>query len=536
MQLLVFSKEKVFYDTEQTSENQKLKMKQFAKIQSEINGKLEAEPAPELVQSANQLELDYAPFLFKGISLADIAHVLMLSEAGIIPKEVTPKLLEVLLKVHKIPVENFVFDPVLGDVYKNREKYITKLIPEAGGWLRAGRARRDATNVAYQIALRERLLVFIGTLTDLAEALVDLAEKHIHTIMPDYTYMQRAQPTTLAHYLLSFVFPILRDFERLEACFQRVNKCSGGIGSVNGSRLPFNRQRLAELLGFDGIITHTRDAMWQADMPVEIMSCVVASIISIDRLGEDLQVWVTQEFDLVELDDGYCRESVIMPQKKNPYSLAYIRGVAGILIGKMTAMACVGKTMSGQPDNRIFAYSEVPGSIETAIRTVRLMAGIIKTLNVNVELMASRSEEGYLQATDLAEMIMLEAKLPYLTAHLLVSEVISDAVQKGIPASRITVRMINTIAIRIIGHALNLSSNKIKQALTPGEIVATRIGLGGAASEPVKNMIEETRTSISKTRLWMRNTTNRLENAEASLIKIAVDMADNFPRKEKIIK
>ena len=328
---------------------------------------------------------------------------------------------------------------------------------------------------------------------------MDLAEKHINTIMPDFTYLQHAQPTTLAHYLLSFVFPILRDFERLQACFRRVNMCSGGIGSVNGSRLPLDRQRLAELLGFAGTITHTRDAMWQADMPVEIMADVVASVINIDRLGEDLQVWVTQEFNLVELADGYCRASVIMPQKKNPYSLAFVRGVAGVLIGQMTAMANVGRTVSGQPDNRIFAYGDVPRALDLAIQTVHLMTGVMRTLSVNATLMASRAAEGYSQATDLAELIMLEAKLPYLTAHRLVGEVVSVASQKGIPALKISSRMIDAAAKRILGYKLNLPENIITWALQPQEIVATRVGLGGAAAEPTKDMIAEAGKSIAET-------------------------------------
>ena len=157
--------------------------------------------------------------------------------------------------------------------------------------------------------------------------------------MPDLTYLQHAQPTTLAHYLLGFVFPIGRDFERLRAGFGRVNRCSGGIGSVNGSGLPLDRGRLADLLGFEGVVTHARDAMWQADMPVELMAAVVAAAINVDRLCEDLQIWVTREFGLAELADDYSRCSVIMPQKKNPYSLAFVRGAAGVLIGRLTAMA-----------------------------------------------------------------------------------------------------------------------------------------------------------------------------------------------------
>ena len=487
-------------------------------------GRLKVGPAPELIQSANRLEVAYGPTLAKGLSLADLAHVIMLAEAEIIPQQAAQTLLASLLTVHHMPVEDFVFDPAVGDAYKNRERYVTHLSPETGGWLRTGRARREVTNIAYQIAVRERILKLVEKLADLADALVALADRHVDTIMPDYTYLQQAQPTSLAHYLLSFVFPIQRDFERFQACFHRVNQCSGGIGSVNGSRLPISRQRLAELLGFEEAILHTRDAMWQADLPVEIMACVVASAINMDRLAEDLQIWSTREFDLVQVADGYCRESVIMPQKKNPYSLAFVRGVAGVLIGQMTAMANVGKTFSGQPDSRIFAYGDIPKALDLAIQTVELMCGVITTLSVNVPFMASRAADGYAQATDLAEVIMVEANLPYLTAHRLVGEVISQAVEEGIPAIRITGQMIDDAALQILGHALNIFPETINQAVDPKEIVATRTGLGGAASQSVKNMIGEASASISDVRTWKAGLQAFLTKAEESLIGLAEEM------------
>ena len=489
--------------------------------QSESRGRLKSGPSPELIQSANQLEIGYAPILYKGLSLADLAHVVMLTEAGVIPRDAAQKLLATLLTVHEIPVEKFVFDPALGDAYKNRERYITGLAPDVGGWLRTGRARREATNIAYQIAVRERVLTLFEALADLAEALMDLAEHHIETVMPDFTYLQHAQPTTLAHYLLAFVFPILRDFERLQACFRRVNMCSGGIGSVNGSRLAVNRKRLAELLGFDGLILHTRDAMWQADMPIEIMADVVAAVINMDRLAEDLQIWVTQEFNLVELADGYCRESVIMPQKKNPYSLAFVRGAAGTLIGQLASMAVVGRTPSGQPDNRIFAYGDVPRSLDLAIQSARLMAGVVRTLSVNTELMAYRAAEGYSQATDLAELIMLEAKIPYQEAHHLVGKVVSTAAGQGIPALRITSQMIDTVAVQTLGRAVNIPQEELSRALQPQEIVATRTGPGGAAPGAVKNMIDEARSSIAAARFWKTQTETHLGEAESNLIELA---------------
>ena len=157
------------------------------------NGRLKVKPAPELVRSANQLEISYAAILYKGLSLADLAHTVMLAEAGIIPLEASKKLLEALLVVHRIPQNEFFFDPAIGDTYKNRENYINRLIPEDGGWLRTGRARREVTNLAYQMAVRERILAMVGSLVDLSAALLDLAEKNVDTLMPDFTYMQHGE-------------------------------------------------------------------------------------------------------------------------------------------------------------------------------------------------------------------------------------------------------------------------------------------------------------------------------------------------------
>jgi argininosuccinate lyase len=510
-------------------DDEKVSVKNPTISHSTSNGRLTEEPALELVRSANQLEVGYASILFEGLSLADLAHVTMLAEVGIIPQDAAQKLMKALLTMHNTPVSNFVFDPAVGDVYKNREFHISKLVPDSVGWLRAGRARRDATNIAYQIVVRQRILLLVESLADLAEVLVDLAEKHLSAIMPDFTYMQHAQPTTLAHYLLGFVFPILRDFERFQACYQRVNMCSGGIGSVNGSRLTFKRERLAELLGFDGVVTHARDAMWQADMPVEIMANIVASVISIDRLGEDFQMWATQEFNLIELADGYCRESVIMPQKKNPYGLAFVRGVAGVLIGQLTAMACVGRTMSGQPDNRIFTYGDVPKSLDLAIQTVDLMTGICRTLSINEKVMASRAAGGYSQATDLAEVIMLESNLSYITAHRLVAEVVSTAAQKGIPGLRISSKMIDIAARRALGYPLKLSVDVLDRALQPQEIIATRVSLGGAALEPMKRMIAESRIAIFERRFWKKQSQKNLSDKESVLLKLAVDLSEGLP-------
>jgi argininosuccinate lyase len=484
-------------------------------------GRLQSGPAPELMATANRLELSNAPYLLAGLSLADLAHVVMLLERQIIPFAAGSSLLSALLAAHDIPVEQFPLDPAWGDVYKNRERAIRQQVPDAGGWLRVGRARREATNIAHRLAQRQRLLRLAGSLGELAGAVVDRAEEHLSTIVPDYTYLQQAQPTTLGHYLLGFVYPMLRDADRLQACFARINRSPGGIGSVNGSRLPLDRQRVADLLGFDGAIVHTRDAMWQADMPVEVSAMVVALLVNLDRLAEDLQVWATQEFNLVELADGYSRTSVIMPQKKNPYSLTYIRGLANVSIGHLVAMANVGRTPTGQPDNRIFAYGGVPRALQDVSEAAELLAGVMRTLQIKVERMAHATELGYLQATDLAEVIMSACDLPYETAHRIVGQVVATAVEKGIRADAISVEMLDDAARATTGQPLGLPPGSLTEALDPRAIVGTRVGLGGASQASMEAMLADCRESLLALQSWRDEQERRLEAAERRLIELA---------------
>jgi argininosuccinate lyase len=351
--------------------------------------------------------------------------------------------------------------------------------------------------------------------------MVDLAHVHTATLMPDYTYLQHAHPTTLAHYLLSFAYPILRDVDRLQACFHRINQSPAGIGNINGSGLPVDRRRLAELLSFDGVIVNTRDAMWQVDGPVEAMAMAMALLLHLDRLAEDLQIWNTSEFNLIELADRHARISLIMPQKKNPYALAFIRGMTGNMVGKLVSMTAVGKTPSAQMDNRIFVLGEVPRALDETIDTVRLMASVLGGLQFNTELMATRASEGFVQATDLAELIMQSTQINYRTAHHLVGLAIRLTLERGIAAGAIPADILDEAARQVLGHPLDLPADLLAPLSDPTAIVATRRGLGGAAREPVGGMIEECRELMSAGETWQSQTASRLGDAAKHLVELA---------------
>jgi argininosuccinate lyase len=474
-------------------------------------------PAAELVQTAFARELADQLALFRGMSLADMAHTVMLIEAGMIPPAEGSALLSALLALHEYPPD-FNPTPELGDLYTNREAWLASRTT-AVGWLGAGRARRESTTTGYRITVRSYVLAFVNALIKVGIALVERAGEYRSALMADYTYLQPAQPTTFGHYLLGFAYPLLRDLERLQALFNRTNQSPAGCGSVNGSRLPQDRKRLAELLGFDGLAQHARDAMWQPDSPIETLAVVVSALVNMDRLAEDLQIFATAEFDLVELAEGHARASVIMPQKKNPYALAYVRGATNELIGMQTSVAALGRTPSGQVDNRIFIYGDVPRGLEMATGVATLMGGVLTGMSFHSSVASARLSMGFTTATDLAEMITLETGLDFRTAHRIVGRLVRDATQTNRTMRDLTTADLDAAAQVILNRPLHLSETAFAQAINPETAIAARQGIGGAAPEPLSDMLSECRSTLDSYTSWHNIATSKTTAAEEALLR-----------------
>lgn len=491
---------------------------------STYQSRLSEDPAPELVRAAFQREIGDAGILWPGLHLADLAHAIVLVESAVVPAAAGAALLRLLLELHALPLSQFPLDPALEDVTSNREAWLRGRDADSAGWLGAGRARREPATVAYRIAVRRHLLDAVEAAFDLHDALVDAAETHVATVMPDYTYLQHAQPTSLAHYLLSVAYPLLRDVDRLRATFERTNRSPAGIGGINGSRLPVDRRRLAELLGFDGVITNARDAMWQVDGPVEVMAAVVTLALSVDRLAEDLQIWSTAEFGLVELADRHARVSFIMPQKKNPYPLAFARGITADLMGTMVTMAAVAKTPSAQVDNRIFAVGAVPRALASVRDTVRLMADVLRGIRVDTARMAARVRESWAHATDLAELVMQHGGINYRAAHRVVGAAVRAAVERGVPPQGLSPAHLDEASRAVLGRPLQVPAAALAAASDPAAVVATRTGIGGAAEAPLREMLRECREQARSGRMWLHATHARLEGAERRLLARALEL------------
>jgi argininosuccinate lyase len=272
-----------------------------------------------------------------------------------------------------------------------------------------------------------------------------------------------------------------------------VNRSPGGAGCVNGTRLLDDRGFIARALGFDDIIEHTRDAMWQIDGLIHILASAASLLSTQSKLAEDLEIWSSTEFDFVDLDDAYTRSSILMPQKRNPYSLAIVRGASGVLIGRLTGFLAVAKSPSARSDNLIFAYGEVPRALDLSIRVTRLMSGVVRTLRVNAVRMRAELDAGYTQATDLTEYLVQVCDVDYRSAYVVVGNTVREASKRGIAGKDITGELVDEVALAETGRRWGLSGRDLSGLLDPMNIVATRSAMGGAAPSAVVTMIAHCR-------------------------------------------
>ncbi len=486
----------------------------------EVGGRLVHGPSDKLIQTAFKQELEDQAPLFDAMGQVDIAHTLVMMEARIVPPESGRELLAALLRLHE-RLADFVLDPALGDLYTNREAWLAGQTP-AVSWLGGGRARREASTTAFLMKLREGLLDLAQTLAAAGLDFTAKAGEFRNALMPDYTYLLAAQPTSFGHYLLGFVYPMLRDLERLRALYGRVNRSPAGCGSTNGSRLPQDRQRLADLLGFDGLVTHARDAMWQADLPIEAAAVLTAILVNLDRLAEDLQIFSTEEFGLVELDDCHARASKIMPQKKNPFALTHMRGLANRMIGILATSAASGRTPSGQPDNRLALYGTIPRAVEDTRAAVELMGEVVSLLSFNTQRGRARLDDGSALATDLAETLVLECGLDFRQAHRLVGHLSRQMLSQG-GLGRLTPVQLTEAAEQVLGRNLEISLLALRDALDPDAAIAARITPGGAAPEAVEAMLGECGQAMAKAETWASECSARLQKAEDGLMRMACE-------------
>jgi argininosuccinate lyase len=491
----------------------------------EIGNRLSESPSMSLVASAFNEEVSGQAELASHLGLVDLAHTLTLAEQGVIPSDQASSLLAALIKL-QMDEAPLVPAAAFGDLYTNREAHIATLTG-AVNWLGTSRARREALTTAYHLLLRQRLLELGTALVSLGRSIIAVSAAHAEDLMPDYTYLQAAQPTSFGHYLSGFAWPVLRDLQRLESLYARADLCPAGCGSMNGSVVFQDRMSLARRLGFAAPLAHARDAMWQADIAIEAMALAVASAVSLDRLAEDLMIFATAEFGFVQLSDRHARASKIMPQKRNPYALAYLRGLANRLIGEQAGVAASGRTPTGQMDSRMLPYAAVPAALRSAAQAATLMGEVIAELTFDSARARAALDDGACSASDLAERLCLGLGLDFRSAHGLVARLIGKLEAQGRTLASLTNDELQA-ACREHDRALPpVPDDLLDSALDPQACLRARSDVGGAAPVEVQRQIAQLTDALTRHEAWLASTRERQMMAEDRLLAEARANAGN---------
>lgn len=479
-----------------------------------------------MVEAGFALECRHAPVLHRGLALADLAQTVALVEAGIVPRADGARLARALLEMAEIPPADFPYDPQHGDAWNSWHRELARRVGDAAGWLRMGRPRREAGRIAFRVAVRERVLSCHEAAMALAEALLVRAREHRDLVMPDHTYLQPAQPTTLGYLLLAYLEPVLRDGERLRRSFGWVNRSPAGAGGAAGASLDVDRHRLARLLGFDGPVPHARDAMWQWDGLVELLATVAGSSVHLGQVAADLEVFASPAFGFVELADAFSRTSALMPQKKNPYPLVVVRATGGVLAGVLAGVLSVLRTGSARTDHFLFTYGEVPEALDLFVRSARLLAGVVRTMVVGAEVLRARAAEGFLGAADLAEDLARGAGLGYEDAHRVVGTAVREAVAEGrsLLAAGDLRRAAAALGLRLDADDAALGA-MVARASDAEALVRSRRVAGSAGPGPMGAMLRRSAATLRAEHRWREATASRLAEAEGGLITLARALA-----------
>ncbi|MEH7376173.1 argininosuccinate lyase [Neobacillus drentensis] len=412
-----------------------------------------------------------------------LAHVQMLGECGIIPMEDAIKIKDGLISIKKMVDDNAVeFLVEDEDIHMNIEKLLIEKIGPVGGKLHTGRSRNDQVATDMHLYLRTKTTELIKLIEDVQQALIEQAKENVQTLIPGYTHLQRAQPVSFAHHLMAYFWMFERDKERLIDSLKRINWLPLGSGALAGTTFPINRERVAELLGFETVYPNSMDAVSDRDFILEFLSIGSIIMTHISRLSEELVIWSSQEFQFVELDDSFCTGSSIMPQKKNPDVPELLRGKTGRTYGNLIGLLTVLKGLPLAYNKDLQEDKEgMFDTVETLEGSLMLLAPMIETMTVNKDVMRKAINNDFSNATDIADYLVRKG-LPFRDAHEVIGKIVLYAIQSN--------KFLLDLSFEEYQGFSPLFEEDIYVVLAPEHVVGVRNSFGGTAPEQVEKQIK----------------------------------------------
>ncbi|MEF8807273.1 argininosuccinate lyase [Natronomonas sp.] len=416
--------------------------------------------------------------IFAADIAVDRAHAVMLAEQEIIDEADAADILDALAGVEAAGHGAL---PDGEDVHAAIETAVIERVGARGGKMHTARSRNDEVATCIRYRLREDVLAAVETAVEAREVLTEVAAAHSETVMPGFTHLQPAQPTTVGHYLLSYESALARDTERLLDAYDRINRSPLGAAAFAGTPFDIDRERVADLLGFEAVIENSMDASSARDFLVETTSAMAGLATTLSGLAEDLVVFSNKGY--VELSDDYSSTSSIMPQKKNPDTMELVRGAAGDASAGLNALLTILKGLPRAYNRDLQrAHPHAFEAVDAVTDATEVAAGAVATADWKEETLADAAGEGFSTATGVADLLAMSG-LPFRTAH----EMVAHAAEHGSDYDAL-----DEAAQDVLGEPLSqhVDREAVEAALDPEQSVASRDSLGGPAPDAVEAALD----------------------------------------------
>ena len=421
--------------------------------------------------------------------MGSLAHVQMLGQTGILSLEEAEQIqdgLKTLLR--DLEAGELHFDIANEDIHMNMEVLLTEKIGPLAGKLHTARSRNDQVATDMHLYLKEQLGHVLDKLANLNSVLLDLAEKHVETIMPGYTHLQHAQPISFAHHLMAYYNMFQRDSERFAFNMKHTDLSPLGAAALAGTTFPINRQLSSDLLGFQQPYTNSLDAVSDRDFILEFLSNASILMMHMSRFCEEIINWCSFEYQYISLSDSFSTGSSIMPQKKNPDMAELIRGKTGRVYGHLLGLLTVMKSLPLAYNKDLQEDKEgMFDTVETILNSLDVLAGMLSSMQVNQAKMQQSTENDFSNATELADYLA-EKGLPFREAHEIVGKLVLDSIKHG--------KNIQDWDLEELQVYHPLIEEDIYIYLRPETAVQRRNSLGGTGFEQVKYQIEQAKKEL----------------------------------------
>jgi argininosuccinate lyase len=420
-----------------------------------------------------------------------IAHCKTLAKAAIISAQEAEEIIAGLEQVkQEIDKGALAYSDALEDIHTHIESRLAEIIGKVAHKLHTARSRNDQVALDVRLFLRDTVGSITRNLIELQTVLVDLAGRHIETVLPGYTHLQRAQPILLAHHLMAYYEMFSRDTERLKNCLVRINILPLGSAALAGTPHPIDRKYTAELLGFEEVSGNSVDSVSDRDFIIEFLSAAAICMMHLSRLSEELIIWSSAEFGFIELPDAFATGSSIMPQKKNPDVAELIRGKSGRVFGNLVAMLTLMKSLPlsynrDMQEDKTLLFDTA--DILTACLDIYIQ--LLPNISINKAVMQKAVAGGYLNATDMADYLVTKG-LPFREAHHCVGQIVRYA--SGLE------KEIHELSIKELQQHAPQIEDDIFDYLEVRQMIDRRSSIGGTATQTVKTAIEAAKQKLQR--------------------------------------